>query len=352
MVEWIAAASLQATPLLAAAWIVDRALRKRAWPQLMVTLWLVALARLVLPPTLASPWSVTSSLGGPTLDAAASSAVGSGFGSVSATWLLGVLLFLSARWGRRRILARRIVEPAPGERAGWESAVRSAASSLRLKRVPRLGTLAGLTTPAVGGWLRPILLLPPSFLERKPTRHDRHALLHELAHIRRGDLRLDELVEVVRALFWFHPLVWLAAARIRAWSEVACDATVARVLGRSTGEYRDTLVLAARDALGLRRPVGLRAFTGSSSAIVARIDRIDRPPRAPIAVVRAASAILALALFACVLPMAPGSAALRASARRVIDAQLQGVRQSCFTLHAAASVLAADPSDFPSSPGS
>jgi bla regulator protein BlaR1 len=348
--EWIAPASLQATLLLGAVWVVDRTLRKRAWPQAMVTLWLVALARLVLPPTLASPWSVTSSLGGTTLEPAAAIPDGSRVAPVTAIWFLGVLLCLATRWRRRRTLAKRIVEIDPGEHPSWRSILELASTTMRLERLPRLGTLAGLTTPAVMGCLRPVLLLPPGSLERAPTRRDRHALLHELAHVRRRDLWLDEAVELVRALFWFHPLVWLAVARIRAWSEVACDATVARALGRSTGEYRDTLVLAARDALDFRRPAGIRAFAGARTGIVARIERLDRLPRAPIAAVRGASAVLALLLFACVLPMAPGSFGLRASAQRVLDAQQRGVRQSCFTLHAAATVLAANRSPSPGSP--
>jgi beta-lactamase regulating signal transducer with metallopeptidase domain len=349
--SWIAPATLQATLLLGAAWVVDRTLRNRAWPQTMVTVWLVALARLLLPPTLESPWSVTSSIGGPTLRAVASSASDARLASFAAIWSVGAILCLAARRHRRRILERRVVELQPKKHADWESAVRAAARSMRLERGPRLGTLAGLATPAVSGWLRPILLLPPAFLDRTPTRHDHNALLHELAHVRRGDLRLDEAIEVLRALFWFHPLVWLASARIRAWSEVACDATVARRLGGRTGEYRETLVLAARDALGFRRPTGIRAFAGARSAILARVDRLDRLPCAPLAAVRAASAALALALFACVLPMAPGASMLRASAQRVLDAQLRGERQSCFSVHAAAMVLAADLPESSSSPG-
>jgi beta-lactamase regulating signal transducer with metallopeptidase domain len=341
--SWLAPATLQATALLGAAWVFDRAARQRAWPQLTMTLWLVALARLVLPPTLVSPWSVTTALGAPTLAAAESGESDARLAWLAAAWLVGVIACAAARWRRRRALKQRIVELDLDDYPSWSVALRRTATAMRLARVPRLGTLQGLTSPAVSGLLRPILLLPREVLERAPTRHDCNALLHEFAHIRRRDLWLDEACELLRALFWFHPLVWLAVGRVRALGEVACDATVVRVLGRGARDYRDTLVLAARDVLGIGAPLGVRPFAGRPSALLARIEHLEQLPRASIAAVRLVSSALALVLFACVLPMASESTLMRANAQRVFDAEMRGERQSCFTLHAAAMVLAADP---------
>lgn len=348
--SWIAPATLQATLLLAAAWIVDRSVRSRAWPQLLTTLWWVALARLVLPPTLESPWSVTSSLAATALDVAAPPARANALPWIAAVWIAGSAACVAVRWRERRALARKIVELDLREQGAWRAALELAASAIGLGRLPRLGTLDGLATPAVLGCLRPILLVPRAALERAPTLHDRNALLHELAHIRRRDLWLDEACELVRALFWFHPLVWLAVSRVRALSEVACDATVARVLGREARGYRDTLVLAARDLRISNEPIGARAFAGRPSALLARLEHLERTHRAPLVVVRAASTVVALAMFACVLPMASESAVMRANAQRVVDAGQRGERQSCFLVHAAAMVLAADPPSTPAPP--
>ena len=43
--SWAVASTLQATALLCLAWIADRMLVRRAWPQLLLSLWLLALAR-------------------------------------------------------------------------------------------------------------------------------------------------------------------------------------------------------------------------------------------------------------------------------------------------------------------
>jgi len=334
--SWAVASSLQATLLLCLAWIADRLLVRRVWPQLLLVLWLLALARFFLPPGLVSPLSVTTALGEPTLAAAASAPAAGGLRIVFALWFAGALVCSAVRMARRARLGARIVrlEPAPD----WR----------RLLAGTRLGTLPGLGSPAVFGLFRPTLLLPGDWLARAPTARDRHALLHELAHVRRGDLWLDELCAFVRALVWFHPLAWVAVARIHALGELACDEAVTRTLGSEARGYRDTLVLAARALLTRPAEGSLRAFLGHPNAMVVRIERLERAVQRPRALVHGTSTILCFALAACVLPMAPHSAALRARARAVLAAEREGALQSCLSVHAAALVLAADPASPPS----
>ena len=337
---WSLPCALQGALLLALAWITDRLLARRAWPQLLALVWLLALARSFLPPELSSPWSVTAALGAPTL-AAAESVPGEGLLRAGfALWLAGVALVLCMRAVQRRRLHARLELVAPS--AAWARALSRAARTLDCRSVPRLGTLAGLATPAVTGLRGPVLLLPRAWLERAPTRRDEHALLHELAHLHRRDLWRDELCALACALLWFQPLAWVAARRLHALGELACDETVAHALGREARDYRDTLVLAARAHLNQAAPSGLRAFLGLPNALVLRIERLDRGAH-PRALVSGACATLALLLATCVLPMAPVTAALRAQARRIFAAQASGERQSCFSVHAAALVLAADP---------
>jgi hypothetical protein len=54
----------------------------------------------------------------------------------------------------------------------------------------------------------------------------RVVLCHELAHIRRHDWFVQIGAEVVRAVLWFNPLIWLACTRLRRDSEQACDDAV------------------------------------------------------------------------------------------------------------------------------
>lgn len=335
---WSVAVTLQASVLLALAWAADRLLLRRVWPQVLALLWLLALARFFLPPDLGSPWSLTVALGEPALAAARATPGAGARAAVFTLWIAGLVALLVARALGRARLRARIVQVAPS--LAWRQALARAAGRLGTRRTPRIGTLDGLATPALSGLFRPVLLLPRADLERAPTRRDEHALLHELAHWRRGDLLLDELCALVRAALWFHPLAWVALARLHVLGELRCDQAVARALGPEARSYRDTLVLAGARLARPHAPSGLRAFVGRSSALLVRIEHLERgAPRSP-ALVRATSAALALALATCVLPMALPVLDLRPRAHEILAASRRGERQSCFVLHAAALVLA------------
>lgn len=339
---WIAPATLLATPLLAFAWLADRALARRVWPQVLAAGWLAALARLVLPPELASPWSVTEPIGAVAGSVSLRASPAAPIEALALVWLAGVAACIACRFVRRRALATRLrdVSMRGGERERqWVHAVERAAARLGA-RVPRVAALDGLAQPAACGPFRPRLLLPAHWLARSPRSSDRHALMHEVAHLRRGDLWLDETCALLRALFWFHPLVWIAVARLRALGEIACDAEVARALGPEAPEYRDALLRAAAKRFDLAPPAVARGFVARPASILIRIERLARAPRTPPALARAASLGTAAVLAACVLPMAPRASDLRAQARAVFAAERRGELQSCFALQAAAMVLA------------
>ena len=75
------------------------------------------------------------------------------------------------------------------------------------------------------GWRRPRLLLPAG-CEQWSTDRIRVVLGHELAHIRRADWAVQITADLVRAVFWYNPLFWIAGAQLRRSSEEACDNAV------------------------------------------------------------------------------------------------------------------------------
>jgi tetratricopeptide (TPR) repeat protein len=72
------------------------------------------------------------------------------------------------------------------------------------------------------GLRRPILLLPES-AQRWDAPRRRVVLLHELAHVARRDWPALLLAEVAVAVYWFHPLAWILARRLRREAERAAD---------------------------------------------------------------------------------------------------------------------------------
>ena len=53
-----------------------------------------------------------------------------------------------------------------------------------------------------------------------------HAVLHEKIHMRHGDIWWGYLRNLLVAVYWFHPIVWLAAILSKRDCEYACDDTV------------------------------------------------------------------------------------------------------------------------------
>src|SRR5207247_5944181 len=75
------------------------------------------------------------------------------------------------------------------------------------------------------GSARPEIILPLSARQWSDERM-RVVLWHELAHIQRGDWLVQMMAEVLRAVYWFNPLIWIACGRLRFESEQACDDAV------------------------------------------------------------------------------------------------------------------------------
>ena len=82
--------------------------------------------------------------------------------------------------------------------------------------------------PALVGILRSRLLLPDDFERRFSVEEQHMVLTHERAHAHRFDPIVNGLVAGLICLFWYNPLMHLAARKIRIDQEMACDA---RVLG-------------------------------------------------------------------------------------------------------------------------
>jgi len=136
-------------------------------------------------------------------------------------FLLGLLLAsvrpLLGLWGIRR-LSRTCLDIADPQTLALTA---DCARLLGLKTPPRL-CVAAVPVPMTWGWRRPVIALPAASTDW-PEDRLRSVLLHEMAHIKRRDWPAHRLADFACALYWFHPLVWLTARRLRSETELACD---------------------------------------------------------------------------------------------------------------------------------
>jgi beta-lactamase regulating signal transducer with metallopeptidase domain len=139
-------------------------------------------------------------------------------------WLIGAVgyagsLLLVSSWLGWHLRRRK-----PLEDPDLNRLLEACRQNLGLRRQLEVIETPRVKSPAVFGLLRPRLLLPPGLLNTFSATELRHVLLHELAHLRRGDLALNWFMGGVQAVHWFNPLVWMLFRRIRSDRELACAA--------------------------------------------------------------------------------------------------------------------------------
>src|SRR5262245_6590562 len=114
----------------------------------------------------------------------------------------------------------------------------------------RLLQAEGPAMPMTWGIRRPAILLPADAAAWAPDRR-RDVLLHELAHVKRHDFLIQLIAHVACAVYWFHPLVWIAATRLPEERERACDDQVLRA-GSKPPAYATHLLEIARSLRAAR----------------------------------------------------------------------------------------------------
>src|SRR3989442_926572 len=142
--------------------------------------------------------------------------------------------------GRSRL--NRLGRPVPAEldeRAG------KLARALGLSLAPRLFALETAGDAAAAGFIRPVVLLPLSWVSGLSAEVLEAVIAHELAHIRRFDLWVNLFQRVVETTLFFHPAVWWLSGRLRREREMCCDELACVATGERLG-YAEALEQLAR----------------------------------------------------------------------------------------------------------
>jgi TonB family protein len=273
--------ALKATLILFAAWTAALALR-RASADVRHTIWLMAmLAVALLPAALSIPQTAIPTAARIVVPAIAAS-------PQMAPKLPWLLIVWAA--GASIVLLRML--------AGIVSAARITRSANNIAGVLYSGRAA---TPMTWGFLRPVVILPAYALEWSAQEREL-VIRHEHAHIARHDWLWQMVASLTTAVFWFHPLLWLARIQLRREAEGAVDDCVL-ANGVVPSDYAGCLVDVARQLRGLAAPAAVLPMIRKPELETRVRSILDPSLRRSSAgfVVRCAIALAALAL---ILPIA------------------------------------------------
>jgi len=120
-----------------------------------------------------------------------------------------------------------------------------------------------VNTPSMFGLINPSLLVPIGILSALSDDEKRYVLLHELSHLKRRDLWMNWLTLLLRAVYWFNPVIWYAFAKMQEDCEVACDANVLQHLNKEEHpRYGETILCVLKT---VSRPILLPVTTGMTN---------------------------------------------------------------------------------------
>ena len=202
-------------------------------------------SRVILPPPTSAPAPsvATSSAAAPSDDSHVmmSTLRGASLWSIAlGLWaIVAFAIVLSLTWSS--LVVRRLVRRSRAlDDQSWMTPLWEVSDRMGLQEPPRLLLSHDAKMPFACGLATPTIVLPAE-CESWSQERRLAVLLHELAHVRRRDLAGHTLGRLVCAVYWFHPLVWTAARKLRDESERACD-DLALSCGTRATDYAEHLL--------------------------------------------------------------------------------------------------------------
>lgn len=182
--------------------------------------------------------------------------------------LLALLWFFLSYLALRRRVFMGILPP-----SHTVEQINRVAAQYGLKLPKRIVILPEVESAFVCGPLSPILVLPEHETDDK-------VILHELLHLKYGDLWAGVAMCILRCIHWCNPFLWYCWDRAQNDSEALCDQRVLeRLEGESRREY-GIILLSMTDDRYARAP-GTTSMANGGQNIKARINSIARFKRYP-----------------------------------------------------------------------
>jgi beta-lactamase regulating signal transducer with metallopeptidase domain len=163
--------------------------------------------------------------------------------------------------------------------ADLDPAIKEIIMEFSSSRSVTLATSEHVNVPAAIGFFMPMIVIPAWALRELTPGELNIVLLHEFAHLRRGDAWTNLLQKIVRSVFLFHPAVCWIESRLSLEREMACDDHVLAETANPHG-YAKCLVALLEKSVARRGWAMAQAAVhraGEASRRIAQILDVTRP---------------------------------------------------------------------------
>lgn len=329
--QWMSSMFWQVSLLILLITILDMAIRKWAWPQVRYALWALVFIKLIIPPTWYMPTSIVSWLQ-PQVEEQITVQVGTTSEAVNdqnalliqneekgavpetvswKTWLLSG--WISGMFVFSFLLIRKVIQfrnrrtQEKEDVPEWfNKLMEKTASKLKLRKIPAVVFSKDIKSPAVCGLIKHSLILPEGYMEKLSKEQAEHVLIHELCHLKRGDLLVHWFCILTQIAYWFNPLLIWSRRQMRHVGEICCDLSVAEILKEKTASYRETLIRTARELFteSIEPGLGFLGIFEEPFRLVPRLKWLEKKSWENRKSRIAGTIFASLFMIICVMPMA------------------------------------------------
>ena len=240
-------------------------------------------------------------------------------------WLVGVLVISILLIQRMSFVKGLVAQSEPANNRLLD-VLNQCRWQVGIRRNIELRLSNNISAPAVCGLFKPIILMPTSLVAKLSLDKLKAVLIHELAHIKRGDLWVNSMQTFLQIVYFYNPFVRLANAVVRRIREQAVDEMVLVALGAGAKSYSNTLIDIAemafwRTSLSLR----LIGVVESKKALHRRIRHMLNRPIPKTARIGVYGLLGVMVMAAVLLPMAAAAKDDKEQRSRFIGTLADGV---------------------------
>lgn len=219
-------------------------------------------------------------------------------------WLVGLLVLFSLLF-QRLLFVKSLIAQSDKANSRLHETLQKYCRQVGLRQNVTLLLSKSMLSPAACGFFKPTILMPSSLLENLSEEELKAVLIHELSHIKRGDLWVNFIQTVLQIFYFYNPFVWFANAVVRDLREKAVDEMVLTTFGGEAKSYSGILIDIAEIAFS--RPhfsLRLVGVVESTKSLTGRIKHILSRPAPKNAKLGLTSLAVILIFAAIILPMA------------------------------------------------
>ena len=202
----------------------------------------------------------------------------SGATLLTAAWTIGALLIACwiarSSWLIRGWSTRGEAAPLSLQRL-WDDCLAHAGCRVRAP----LRLCDEITSVAVQGFWRPVILVPRNLEARCSEDEIRSMFLHEIAHLQRHDVLWVSLGLAACAIHWFNPLAWLLLRRFTQDREMVCDDFALALMGHESRSAYGGTLLRLLEPPAPAMPAPATAFLRNHRELKHRLNNIMKPNR-------------------------------------------------------------------------